>query len=581
MELESFLSSAVLLLAAAVVGVALFKQLGLGSVLGLLVAGIVVGPHAPGPYVTVHVDEVRHFTELGVVLLLFIIGLEMRPRRLWEMRREVFGLGLLQILISGLLIAAYVALFLGSWQLALLVGLTLALSSTAFVVQLLNERGEMASTYGQASFAVLLMQDLAIVPLLAAVPILADAGVLSADVPLWKQIGLVVVTLGVVFGVGRFLIPLALDYLSRRRNREGFMLVVLLAVLVAAWATNQVGLSMALGGFVMGMLLSQSRYVYQVKAQIEPFKGILLSVFFVAVGMSVELDALASDPWVFVQQVAVILLIKLIVMFGLALAFRFSVEAAVRMAVLLGQSGEFGFVLFGAARGLGLIDNQVFAVSVAVISISMLLTPLLVRAVDEVAWRFSSAAKSPGGPYPIEAGEQAPGLAIVAGYGRVGHTVATVLRASGVPTLVFDSDPVRVAQGINDHMPVHYGDVADPELWDAISAERPALAVITVDHMPTAVEALNCLRRNYPQLPIIARARDLEAAATLERAGATKVVPEVVESSLRLGAEALQMLDVAAEDTEELLQGVRGSDYALVRDLVEQPDSGQQRPGAN
>jgi glutathione-regulated potassium-efflux system protein KefB len=579
MELESLLFSAVLLLGAAAVGVALFKQLGLGSVLGLLVAGIIVGPHAPGPYVTTHVDEVRHFTELGVVLLLFIIGLEMRPARLWALRREVFGLGFLQILISGLLIAAYVLLFLENWQLALLVGLTLALSSTAFVVQLLNERGEMASVHGQGSFAVLLMQDLAIVPLLALVPILSDTGVLSADVPLWKQIGLVLATLVLVFGFGQYLIPKALDYLSRRHNREGFMLVVLLAVLIAAWATDRVGLSMALGGFVMGMLLSQSRYVYQVKAQIEPFKGILMSVFFVAVGMSVELGVLAEDPWLFIQHVTIIVLIKLVVMFGLALVFNFTIESAMRMAVLLGQSGEFGFVLFGAARGLGVIDNQTFVISVAVISVSMLLTPLMVRAVDEWAWRVAAKAGKPIGAPAVQPGEQESGLVIVAGYGRVGHTVATLLRASGIPNLVFDNDPVRVAQGRTDHLPVHFGDVADPALWAAVSAERPMLAVITVDHMPTAIATLKRLRYRYPQLPIIARARDLEAAAKLEEAGATRVFPEVVESSLQLGAVALQMLGIAVGDVEELLQGVRGSDYALVREPAEQPFSGHQDPG--
>lgn len=550
----------------------MFKHLGLGSVLGLLVAGIVVGPHAPGPYVTTHVDEVRHFTELGVVLLLFVIGLEMRPARLWALRREVFGLGSLQILISGLAIAAYLLSYLDSWRTAVLAGLTLALSSTAFVMQLLNERGELASTHGQASFAVLLMQDLAVVPLLAAVPILSDTGVLSVEVPIWKQIVLVLGILALVFGFGRYLVPRALEHLSRQRNREGFMLVVLLAVFVAAWATNEVGLSMALGGFVMGMLLSESRYVYQVKAHIEPFKGMLMSIFFVAVGMSIELGALAKEPWTFIQHVAVILLIKLAVMFGLALAFRFSVRSAIGMAALLGQSGEFGFVLFGAARGLGVIDDRTFVVSVAVISVSMLLTPLMVRAGDELAWRLAATTAMPSDTPVVESGDQGGGLVIIAGYGRVGHAVATILRASGVPILVFDSDPVRVAQGKADRLPVHFGDVADPELFAAASAEQAALAVITVDHMPTALAALTHLRNQYPQLPIIARARDLEATAKLEEAGATRVLPEVVESSLRLGAEALQMLGVAVESTEGLLQGVRGSDYALVREPTERGD---------
>lgn len=561
MELESFLFSAVLLLTAAAVGVALFKHLGLGSVLGLLVAGIVVGPHSPGPYVTAHVEEVRHFTELGVVLLLFAIGLEMRPARLWAMRREVFGLGSLQILLSGVVLAGYTILYQDSWQTALLTGLTLALSSTAFVVQLLNERGELASTHGQASFAVLLMQDLAIVPLLAAVPILSETGVLSVELPLWKQVGLVAWALVLVFGFGHYAVPWVLEHLSRQRNREGFILVVLLAVFVAAWATSEIGLSMALGGFVMGMLLSESRYAFQVKAYIEPYKGILMSIFFVAVGMSIELDVLAAEPWRFVQHVVAILFIKLAVMFGLALAFRFSVDSAIRMAALLGQSGEFGFVLFGAARGLEVIDDRTFVVSVAVISVSMLITPLMVRLADALALRLAGSAER-----PEDIPAAAPGdPVVIAGYGRVGHTIATILRASGLPVLVFDNDPGRVTQGRADGFPVHYGDVGDPALFATAPIERAPLAVITVDHMPTAMAAVSHLRRELPQMPIIARARDLEAVAALEQAGATRVYPEVVESSLRLGAEALQMLGVAAESTEGLLQGVRGSDYALVR----------------
>lgn len=571
MELDTFLSSAVLLLTAAAVGVAVFKQFGLGSVVGLLVAGIVVGPHSPGPYVTTHVEDVRHFTELGVVLLLFAIGLEMRPAGLWAMRREVLGLGSLQILISGLVIAAYMLLYLDSWRTALLAGITLALSSTAFVVQLLYERGEFSTSHGRASFAVLLMQDLAVVPLLAVVPILSDTGVLSMEVPLWKQIGVVLGTLSLLFVFGHYIVPKVLERLSRQGNREGFVLVVLLAVFAAAWATSEAGLSMALGGFVMGMLLSGSRYAYQVKAYIEPYKAILMSIFFVAVGMSVELGVLAGEPWLLVQHVVAILVIKLAIMYALARAFGFSVESAIRMATLLGQSGEFGFVLFGAARGLGVIGDYTFVVSVAVISVSMLLTPLMVRAGDALVRRLPAARPTPTGATGVVPGDQDRGLVIIAGYGRVGHTVAAVLRTSGVPILVFDIDPVRVAQGRADRLPVHFGDVADPALFAAASAERAALMVITVDHMPTAISTLSHLRRLYPQLPIIARARDLEAASKLEEAGATRVFPEVIESSLRLGAEALQMLGVTRDSAEGMLQEVRGSDYVLVREPIGGP----------
>ncbi len=529
-------------------------------------AGIVVGPHSPGPSVTTHVDEVRHFTELGVVLLLFAIGLEMRPARLWALRREVFGLGSLQILLSGLLVAAtcFSTSIAGN---ALLAGLTNGPVRDRLRHPVCStKRGELASTHGQASFAVLLMQGPGHRTPVGSCANPPQTGVLAIEVPLWKQIGLVIGTSDSAVRLRSLRVAQGPRQLSRQRNREGFILVVLLAVFVAAWATNEVGLSMALGGFVMGMLLSGSRYAYQVKAYIEPYKGILMSVFFVAVGMSIELEVLAAEPWVFIQQVAIILLIKLAVMFALALAFRFTVESAIRMAVLLGQSGEFGFVLFGAARGLGVIDDRTFVVSVAVISISMMFTPLMVRAGDALVRRLTKPSVGPTGAPVLAAGDAEGGTVIIAGYGRVGHTVAMILRASGVPILVFDKDPARVAQGRADHLPVHYGDLADPELLAAAPVEHAALAIITVDHMPTAIAALAHLRHQYPQLPIIARAHDLEATAKLEEAGATRVFPEVVESSLRLGAEALQMLGVAAESTEGLLQGVRGTDYALVRE---------------
>jgi glutathione-regulated potassium-efflux system protein KefB len=370
-----------LLLIAASIAVALFKHLGLGSVLGLLVAGIIVGPHSPGPYVTTHVEDVRHLTELGVVLLLFLIGLEMKPGRLWALRRNVFGLGSLQILLSGVVIAAYVAMYQSSWKTALLIGLTLALSSTAFIVQLLQERGEIASRYGSTAFAVLLMQDLAIVPLLALVPILSDTGALSSAVPLWKQVAVVIGMLGLVWGFGRRVVPFALERLSRQNNREGFFLVVMLAVFIAAWAMHQAGLSMALGAFMMGMLLSESRYSLQIQALVEPYKGLLMSLFFVAVGMP--------------------------------------------------------------------------------------LTPVLVKDGDAMA-RRAGRPRPEGDEYRYHAENgESKARAILGGYGRVGHAVATLLQSSGVPFLAFDTNPAHVARGKADGFPVYYGDIGDLELLAA------------------------------------------------------------------------------------------------------------------
>jgi glutathione-regulated potassium-efflux system protein KefB len=565
MDLNNFLVSAVLLLAVTSVAVALFKHLGLGSVLGLLVAGIVVGPHSPGPYVTTHVDDVRRFTELGVVLLLFIIGLEMKPRQLWALRRQVFGLGSLQILVSGTLIGAYALTYAASWQTALLDGLTLALSSTAYVMQMLQDRGEIASRHGKTAFGILLMQDLAIVPLLALVPILSETHALLRDFPLWERLGIILGMPLLLWGFGRYLVPFALERLVRQNNREAFALFIMLAVLLSAWATHEAGLSMALGAFLMGMLLSECRFSLQIQAHVEPFKGLLLSLFFVAVGMSIDIGAIMAQPMEFSMRVLAILGIKILVLLGLCLAFGLARSVALRVTFLLAQSGEFGFVLFGSAKTLGVISDITFAISVGVISVSMLLTPLLVRLGEWLARREESRESGSAAP-PYELKGIPPGArVIIGGYGRVGHTVAILLHGSGVPFIAFDSDPARVAQGQMDGFRVYYGDIGDPQLLVAAHAERVDLVIVTVDDVPTALRAVSHIRTAYPRITVIARARDLLSSGLLVRAGATLALPETLEASMRLGAAALEALGITSEDVEELLRSARREDYALVR----------------
>ncbi|MCU7829245.1 MAG: cation:proton antiporter [Candidatus Thiodiazotropha sp. (ex Myrtea sp. 'scaly one' KF741663)] len=566
MHLDTFLFSALLLLLVTSVAVALFKHLGLGSVLGLLVAGIVVGPYSPGPYVTEHVEDVRHFTELGVVLLLFLIGLEMNPGRLWDMRREVFGLGSLQILLSGLVIALYMSLHDYDLMLSLLIGLTFALSSTAFVLQLLLERGEIASRHGTTAFSVLLMQDLAIVPLLAVVPILSDTGPLSAEVPLWEQIAIVIGMILVVWGMGRYLLPYALNKLAIQGNREGFLLVVMLAVFLSAWAMDQAGLSMALGAFVMGMMFSGSSYRLQIQAFIEPYKGLLMSLFFVAVGMSIDFASLFQEPLTFVQHIIAIVAIKLLVLFLLVLAFGHSKGTAMKVSFYLAQGGEFGFVLFGSAVTLQVIDDRTFIMAVGVISATMLMTPLLVRLSDTLSQHHESRASGDQSTDETDEHGETGKRVIIGGYGRVGHTVAVLLHTSGVPFVVFDTRPDRVAQGKQDGFPVYYGDISHSDLLDTVDVGRASLVVLTIDNGPTALRAISHMRDAFPHVPIISRARDLEACGHLVSAGASHAFPEILESSLRLGAIALQMLDIPRDNVDLLMRGVRNDNYDLVKD---------------
>lgn len=426
MNFDVFLFSTLLLLITVSLTVGISKKLGLGSILGLLTAGVIVGPYSPGPALTSEVDSLRHFAEIGVVLLLFLIGLEMKPKKLWSLRRDVFGFGSLQILISGLIIGGYTWWSTSiSGSVALLIGFTLALSSTAFVIQILQERGEIASRYGRTSFAILLMQDIAVVPLLAILPLLSEQSTLANTTSLWAQLSFVLFMIVAMIGFGKYVVPKLLSYFARERNNEAFVFTVLLSVVFAAWAMEHAGLSMALGAFLMGMTLSESKYSLQIEANIEPYKGMLMSLFFVAVGMSLDLNVVAAQPWYIAQHVFLIMLIKIVVIFVLALIFGHTRENAFRMAFLLAQSGEFGFVLFGAAITLGVINDTIFAIGIAVISISMFLTPFYIKLGEIFAHRASGSGESD--TMSIISNEEHHAAIIIAGFGRVGTVVAASL----------------------------------------------------------------------------------------------------------------------------------------------------------
>jgi glutathione-regulated potassium-efflux system ancillary protein KefC len=564
MELEGFISSAVILLIAASVMVVLFKHLGLGSIAGLLVAGMIVGPYTPGPYITTHVEGLRSFAELGVVLLLFVIGLEIRPRRLWALRREVFGLGSFQIILTAAAITGYALLNRWPWKASLVIGLTMAVSSTALVMQMLLDRGEIASPHGGAAFGVLLMQDLAIVPMLALIPMLAGPGAFSVSMPGWKQLGIVLGLLLLVWGFGRLIVPFALERLARQKNREGFVMVAMLAVFLAAWAMHQASLSLALGAFLMGMLLSGSRYSLQIEAYIEPYKGLLISLFFVAVGMSIDLASIAASPIIFVQYVVTVILVKIAIMFALCLLFGLGRSLAINVSFLLAQGGEFGFVLLSSAKALAVIDNSTFVMGIGVISVGMLFTPLMTKLGYYLAEHFPLKKEGEEAAPFLDKGGEPRGRVILGGYGRIGRVVALLLHGSRVPFIAFDNDSARVTKGMEDGFPVFYGDIANPELLAAAHAEQAALVVLTIGQEHTTLQAVSHVRHNYPEIPVIARARDLEASGRLLQAGATLALPEALESSLRLAADTLRMAGVPVDDIDRLLSGVRSCDYEPV-----------------
>ena len=562
--MDFFLLSSLVLLAVTAIMVTLSKRVGLGSILGLLIAGIIVGPHTPGPIVTSEVDSLRHFTEFGVVLLLFIIGLEMQPAKLWSMRKEVFGMGTLQVLVSGVVLGFYMHFFVDDLRVALLLGCTLALSSTAFVMQLLQEKGKINTEHGKNAFAILLLQDLAVVPLLAMLPLLSSHQPKTQTS--WIDALTEVVIMSILLVVfGRYIIPKALDKVAKQRNKDAFLLLTLLSVVLSAYLMDHAGLSMALGAFLMGMFLSTSRYSFQIESSLEPFKGILMSLFFIAVGMSIDFQAIMQDPFVFAGHIIVILVLKAIVVFGLVLAFGGTKSGAIKLAFLLNQSGEFGFVLFGAAKGLGIIDEKLFVVGIGVISISMLFTPMLYSFGCSLANKLANVSQFSYFNTDNATFEQ---KVVVAGYGSTGKVIARMLKSCGVPFIVFDINTTEVALGRKEGLPVFFGDITDMKLLNTIKLDQASMLIVSIDHSLNAIKVVKHIKENYPHIKILARALDIKAMDKLLFSGASWVIAETLESSIRTGEEALRQMSVPNDEISTLMDSLRRNEYELIREIT-------------
>ncbi|MGD8960038.1 MAG: cation:proton antiporter, partial [Desulfobacteraceae bacterium] len=389
MELSSILISLVFMLGATALCVILVERLGLGSVLSFIIAGIIIGPHTPGPVASTNVNDLQNVAELGVVLFMFTVGLEMLPRKVWAMRRLLFGLGSAQMLATAAVLAFYLVFFVKvQWPTAIILGFGFAMSSTAIIMTTLKERGALASEHGETTFAILMAQDLWVVPVMALVPILGHKTTQAVAIPIWEKALLVVSALAGIFVVGRYLLPAALGYTAKERRMDAFGILLFLAVIAAAWAVDRVGISMTLGAFVMGMLLSASDYRYQIEATVAPFKGTLMGLFFIAVGMSIDVGALWHDLSKLLAHVPVVLLIKAVVLTALVLAFGISRSAAIRTGCYLSQVGEFAFVLFGAAALAGLLSATGHTLALLVVAVSMIATPLMVKIGDGLAGRL-------------------------------------------------------------------------------------------------------------------------------------------------------------------------------------------------
>ena len=568
MHQADLLFAAVILLAAAVIAVPLFTWLGLGSVLGYLVAGAVVGPWGLG--ITHKVEVLRHFSELGVVFLLFTIGLELHPSRLWAMRRDLFGLGLLQILISGALISGYAWLFDLRWAVAFVVGFGLAMSSTAMGLQTLAEKGDVASRYGRAAFAILLMQDMAIVPLLAITPLFGNLPGAEDNSFALRTLFVGGGVVGIMVAV-RFVLRPMLHLLARGGNSEIFAGASVLAVLSAAWLMESLGVSMALGAFLVGLLLSDSEYRHQIEAEVGPFRGFLLGLFFMAIGMSIDFGFFAQEGLMMLGHLTGMLLIKSVVLFGLCLAFRHTLADALRVALLLPQCGEFGFVLFGVAVTTGVMSQALFQPLLLLIAITMVATPLLTMLADWGAQRLSAQTdRLTDLSQDLNARADLPspelqGHVLIAGFGRVGETLAIVLHGSSVPYIALDLNPDTVSTGRSRGYHVSLGDATRAEVLKAVGAGRAKLAVITLDDARLTEKAVTTIHGLYPTLPIEARVHDVAQSEKLSRLGATGTVPETLEAALQLGRAVLFHAGVADDQVQDVVENMRRDDYAPLR----------------
>ena len=558
---HDFLYTALMLLAAGVVGVWLAKQAGLGSVIGYLLAGIAIGPWGLGAFTDV--ERILEFAELGIVLLLFVIGLELNPGRLWSLRRAVFGLGALQVLVSGAVLAvgAYALGF--ALKPAIVIGLTLALSSTAFAIQVLSEKRQLTTRAGRSAFAVLLFQDFAVIPLLAAMPVLAIGGE-ALDLDRLVEAGKVIALLAAIVVGARFLLRYALRVVAMTGVREIFAAAALLTVIGMALLLEAVGLSMALGAFLAGVLLADSDYRHALEADIDPFRGLLLGLFFMAVGMSVNFGLLQAQLLTVVAGVVGLVGIKALVLYALGRWHGLRPGAARRFAALLSQGGEFAFVLLTAAVGRGLLERSVSDLVTLIVIASMLTTPLLVALAERLDPAPARSAPARPAPSPEAAAETPPkeGRVIIAGFGRFGQIVGRVLRARGIAFTALEADPAQVDFVQQFGNKVYYGDAARPDLLRAAGADDSDALVVAVDDGEIAVRTVEVAKTTFPNLKVYARARDRRHAYKLMDAGADVVIRETFHSALETTRDLLTHLGLSEKESRRLTETFQRHDEA-------------------
>ena len=553
------LGAAAALLAAGVLAVPVFKRIGLGSVLGYLAAGLAIGPF--GLKLFREPETILHVAEFGVVIFLFIIGLEMRPKRLWGLRKEIFGLGAAQVLFCGLILTLTAMLAGFSAPVAFVGAMGFVLSSTAVIMQMLEERGEIAGGPGQRAVSILLLEDLAIVPLLAIVAVLASVlGVANEQAPpLWQTVGFAVAAVGGVLLAGKYLVNPVFRLLAQYGGREVMTAAALLVVVGAAWAMSLGGLSMAMGAFLAGVLLSESTFRHQLEADVEPFRAILLGLFFLSVGMSLDVSVVVADWRLVLGGVVAFMLVKGVGIYAVARLFKASHHEAVERAGLFAQGGEFAFVLYGAAVAAGLFDARIGATMSAVVILSMALTPLTSLLIARLSPKPIQDVESAEG---VDFAKDLRGQVLIIGFGRFAQVVSQPLLARDVDVSIIENDVEMIQAASQFGFKVYYGDGTQLHTLRASGAEEAEMVLVCVDKPEAADRIVELVKSEFPTTRIMARAFDRGHSIRLIQAGADYQVRETFESALKFGEAVLVEMGLNEAEAADTIAEVRRRDDA-------------------
>ena len=570
-----FFYQAFVYLAAAVIAVPLAKKLGLGSVLGFLIAGVLIGPFVFG-FIGEEGQDVMHFAEFGVVMMLFLVGLELQPSLLWKLRAPILGLGGLQVSITAGIIAALTLIVSPlPWQTSLAIGLTLALSSTAIVLQTLNEKGLLKSEGGQNAFSVLLFQDIAVIPILAFFPLLAVINVVPENahesqnwiesLPIIARTGIVLGVVASIIVAGRYLLGPAFRWIAQTGLRELFTAAALLLVIGITLLMTQVGLSPALGTFLAGVVLAQSEYRHELETDIEPFKGLLLGLFFIAVGASIDFHLIASEPGTIALLVAGLIIIKLFVLATIGRFFGMRMDNNMLFAFGLAQGGEFAFVLFSYALQSGVMTSETANPLIAAVAISMALTPLLMLLNEKLIQpNFGTKEETNRKADEIDVKNQV----IIAGFGRFGSTIGRFLQANGSQATYLDIDPNNVDLLRKMGLKVFYGDASRFDLLAAAGAGDSKLLIVAVDESEKALEIVDTARKHFPHLKIITRTKSWNSSYDMLEREVSGVYREYFDSALRMGADALNLIGYRNFQVQRAITKFRKHDEYFLRELA-------------